>query len=125
MNQDMLSPVDDELAEIVQDLIAQTQAFDGFDERKIDRESLICAVQVNFKTRNEQHQAFSRNISAVGIGLITDVEMPLNQSAELSIERFDGTSIKLTATCRWCTSYGPNWHLSGFEFRSLVGIRRF
>lgn len=116
---------DNDMAVLVEELIRDAQAFDGLDRRGDERKFLICAVAIQHTFGEESYQAFSRDISADGIGLITSTNVAIDQSANLSISRFDGASLKVSAVCRWCTSYGTGWYLSGWEYRRLIGVRRF
>ncbi|MEM9826337.1 MAG: PilZ domain-containing protein [Planctomycetota bacterium] len=114
-----------EIALWVDDLITESQAFAGHNQRANTREALVCAVEIESKLRQWSASAFSRDISETGIGLITAVKVPVRMPAELSVQRFDGTAMKVAATCVWCKPYGPNWYASGWAFRALIGVRRF
>lgn len=114
-----------ELSEWVSDLVDEANRYDGFEQRLVQRNPLVCSVTISCGMQETEYEAFSRDISPGGIGLITARAVPESTSATLSIERFDGTAIKILSTCRWCSSYGPKWHLSGWEFRRLLGVRRF
>lgn len=125
MNRTSLASYALELEDLIAELIDQANSHQGIENRVEPRFPLTCPVKVYFRTLDQRHEAFSRDISSTGIGLITDVEISSGQRAELSIDRLNGTSMKMDATCRWCTGYGPNLFLSGFEFLRLTGIRRF
>lgn len=116
---------ENEFGALVDDLIRDYHAFDGMDRRGVDRTPLICAVSIQHTFGEDSYQAFSRDISADGIGLITSSKVAIDQSANLSISRFDGACLKVSAVCRWCTKYGAGWYLSGWEYRRLIGVRRF
>lgn len=116
---------ENEFSALIDELVRSAQSFDGMDRRGDNRIPLICAVTIQNTFGEETSQAFSRDISADGIGLITSTKVPIDQSANLSISRFDGASLRLSAVSRWCTSYGKDWYLSGWEYRRLIGVRRF
>ncbi|MEM6468088.1 MAG: PilZ domain-containing protein [Planctomycetota bacterium] len=113
------------LAEAVHDLCEAVKDFDGQELRDSPRFPLVCAVMINFSTLDGDCHAFSRDISATGIGLVTESAVTPSRRATLCIDKLDGTSMQVLSTCRWCRPYGPRWFVSGWEFRSLLGTRRF
>lgn len=117
--------VNGSLAEAVQDLCDAVRDFGGNDLRDSPREPMVSAVTINFSTLDGDCHAFSRDISETGIGLVTENPVTPARRATLSIDKLDGTTIQILSTCRWCRPYGPKWHVSGWEFRSLLGTRRF
>ena len=116
---------DDQLGAWIAELINDSQSFDGMEQRGAARTPLVCAVAIQHTFDEHSYHAFSRDISADGIGLITSSNVAIDQTANLSISRFDGASLKVAAVCRWCTPYGTDWYLSGWEYRHLIGVRRF
>jgi hypothetical protein len=61
-----------------------------------------------------QFEAFSRDISATGIGLLHNMPLELG-FVTLRIENSSGVSI-LPATIAWCNPAGHGWYMSGAQF---------
>jgi hypothetical protein len=60
--------------------------------------------------------AFSRDLSASGIGLLHCMELPLG---EVDIRMTGGGySVKVRARILWCKSCGEGWYISGGTFAS-------
>lgn len=117
--------VSGDLSDLVSELLIEFRGYDGPEERLVKREYLTCSVMLELGVTGKKCMGFSRDISDDGVGLITEEKIEPNTVATLSIERFDGTHVKLRAICRWARYYGPNWHLTGWEFQRLLGVRRY
>ena len=59
--------------------------------------------------------AFSREISAVGIGLLHNVPLAPGE-VELSIPSRKGYSIRVRTKILWCQPCGEGWYISGGQF---------
>lgn len=59
--------------------------------------------------------AFSREISALGIGLLHDVSLAPGE-VELSIPSRRGYSIRVRTRILWCQPCGEGWYISGGQF---------
>ena len=59
--------------------------------------------------------AFSREISAVGIGLVHNVQLAPSE-VELSIPSKKGYSIRVRTRILWCQPCGEGWYISGGQF---------
>jgi hypothetical protein len=99
-------------------LIQENSNFDRTENRSAHRENLVRPVAI-VRDGGESVTAVSRNISANGIGLITQEPVGERSVSILKISRLKGDDIKIVAECRWCKSYGENWHLSGWQFINL------
>jgi hypothetical protein len=69
----------------------------------------------------EQHSAFSRDISASGIGLLHQVELP-PCSVEISITSARGYAVQVRTRIVWCQSCGGGWYISGGQFVAIPTI---
>ncbi len=67
-------------------------------------------------------KAFSKDLSAQGIGIITDVSFQNNSLATLEIHSVTGGPVLLRAEVRWSDTYGKGWFLVGWKFIG-VGMR--
>jgi hypothetical protein len=68
------------------------------------------------------YAGFSRDISAVGIGLLHNVNLVLGK-AEVSISTEQGYSVRIRTQILWCTPCGEGWYISGGEFLGIAGVR--
>jgi hypothetical protein len=59
--------------------------------------------------------AFSREISAVGIGLLHNVQLTPGE-VELAIPSRRGYSIRVRTKILWCQPCGEGWYISGGQF---------
>ena len=112
-------PVKPELKRVVDDLLREDSNFDRTENRSAHREHLVRAVEITFREDGRQLTGFSRNVSATGIGLITNEIIADKSVCLLEIARLSGSSIVMLAECRWSKPYGEKWHLSGWQFINL------
>lgn len=59
--------------------------------------------------------AFSREISAIGIGLLHNVQLD-SGDVELTIPSKKGYSIRVRTRILWCEKCGEDWFISGGRF---------
>jgi hypothetical protein len=103
----------------IQELLQENANFDRTENRSAHRDHLVRPVEVQSKDGVEIASAFSRNISATGIGLITPEPVDERTVGVLRITRLKGNDVNVIAECRWCKPYGVNWYLSGWQFLNL------
>jgi hypothetical protein len=104
----------------INELLHEDSQFDRNEDRSAMRENLVRPITIEDRESGEKIAAFSRNASASGIGLITNLPIPERRVAVLCIERLYGPDTFMLAVCRWCKSYGKNWHFSGWQFINLL-----
>ena len=104
---------------IVDELLLENSNFDRTDNRSAHRDYLVRPVTIEMRFSDYSLTGFSRNISPTGIGIITSQPVSEKSVAVLKIARLKGKDDELLAICRWCKSYGGDWHLSGWEFLSV------
>jgi hypothetical protein len=68
------------------------------------------------RDRNELHDAMSRDISNIGIGIISRHEWKVSTVARLTIHSIDSHPVVVNAEVRWIQPYGTGWFLSGWVF---------
>ena len=111
--------VSSDIDNAVQGLLREDLDYDRAENRTSHRDSLVRMVLIDRGSAHKPVEAFSRNISNAGIGVITTEMLPERCTATLQIERLDGTMVKILAECRWCKSYGKKWFISGWQFLNL------
>ncbi len=68
-----------------------------------------------------RYSAFSREISAYGIGLIHEFELEPKE-VELMISSDQGFSIRVRTRIVWCEPCGEGWYISGGKFMGIAGV---
>ncbi len=98
-------------------LIVEAQ-IDAAHDRRLDTR-LPFFRPVSIKTpEGNQYSAFSREISASGIGLIHNVQLD-DGKVELIIPTRQEQWIHVEATILWCESCGEGWYVSGGQFDGI------
>lgn len=100
-------------------ILKEDANFDRTENRSAHRENLVRAVSIESRGLEEVKDGFSRNVSATGVGLITNHEIAEKLVGTLKIERLSGQPTAILSECRWCRPYGENWYLSGWQFINL------
>jgi hypothetical protein len=60
--------------------------------------------------------AFSKDLSSLGIGVVSEVSVPPGSIATLEIHCVTGEPVCLRCEARWCDPYGKGWFLVGWKF---------
>jgi hypothetical protein len=60
--------------------------------------------------------AFSRDLSSQGVGVISRDAFKQGTMARILISRVNGPPSVVLAECRWCDRYENGWFLSGWTF---------
>lgn len=108
-----------DIQKVVDDLLREEVNFDRCENRSAIRDHLVRPVSIYIRETDLTLDAFSRNISATGLGLITNESVLERAIAVLEVKRLRGNSVKILAECRWCKEYGENWFFSGWQFINL------
>ncbi|TWT93762.1 PilZ domain-containing protein [Stieleria varia] len=104
-----------DVEDLIRELLEEDAYYDRTEHRSTHRETLVRPVQISIRG-GETISAFSRNVSAAGMGLITNQVIAERAIGVLTIERIKGMPSRLLAECRWCRSYGGDWKISGWQF---------
>ena len=109
-----------EVEDLVLTLLREDAEYDNNENRSAHREHLVLSVKVHIRRPEEvELPAFSRNVSASGIGLITHDPIADRAIAAIEIERLQGGTSTVLSECRWCRPYGSNWFISGWHFITI------
>jgi len=65
--------------------------------------------------------AFSRDISASGIGLLHSIDLPLGD-VEIRITTGRGYAVRVRTRVSWCQPCGEGWFISGGQFVSVPEV---
>ncbi len=102
----------------IQLLLKENEAELLRERRSSDRKPFVRPVVVATGRNHEKlHDAFSRDISLIGMGLVSRSNFQPGKLAILTIHSLGKHVIRVTAEVRWCQAYGDGWFLSGWSFK--------
>jgi hypothetical protein len=101
-------------------LIVEAQNTENRDRRRDVRYAFFRPVSIELDD-GHRYAAFSREISASGIGLIHNMDLPEGE-IEISISSEAGYSIRVRTDIMWCQSCGEGWYISGGKFAGIAAI---
>jgi hypothetical protein len=99
---------------VIYELIVEAQNAATGDRREGVRLAFFRPVEVRFED-GRCVSAFSREISAGGIGLVHNVEVPVGE-VELCVSGELGYSIRVRTEIVWCQACSDRWYISGGRF---------
>jgi hypothetical protein len=97
---------------------------EAYDEGKRDRREEVRYPffrSVTLQVEGHRHPAFSREISASGIGLLHNVELPQGE-VEVTLPSRRGHSVRMRTKILWCRRCSDGWYISGGRFVDVVGV---
>lgn len=103
------------MQEEIDRLLAEVQRAKLSDRRTEPRQPFVRPVKVHF-VNGPSLSAFSKDISAQGIGIVCEIIMKTGSLATLEIHSTKGDPVLLRSEVRWCDPYGQGWFLIGWKF---------
>ena len=85
------------------------------ERRSAHRTSLVRPVLVQLSDE-EYFFGISKNISAIGLGLIMRESLPTGTIASLSIHCLTGDPLVMRGELRWVGPFGAKWFATGWNF---------
>jgi hypothetical protein len=101
-------------------LIVEAQNAENRDRRRDVRYAFFRPVSIEVED-GHQYSAFSREISAAGIGLIHDIDLS-DREVEITISSEQGYSIRVRCRILWCQPCGEGWYISGGKFVGIAAV---
>lgn len=101
----------------VEQLLKENQVQLLRERRLADRVPFVRPVVIHPSRGSARLHGFTRDISSVGVGVISPVPWEPPSIVLLDIHSCNGRDVKLKAESRWCDDYGEGWYLVGFVFR--------
>ena len=65
------------------------------------------------------HEAFAKNLSPHGLGLIHRERLEPRLIAGLEIHSLSGEPVNVRSEARWISDFGDGWYHSGWEFLAM------
>ncbi len=110
-----------DLERVFRSLLAEEQQRAIDDRRASVRLPFVRPLVINLRSaKSDRIEAFSRNISTLGIGVVSKETFKMGDLATLEIHRFSRQPVVILAECRWADSFGGHWHFSGWSFLNIV-----
>jgi len=114
-------PAKPDVQRAVDQMLKSDANFDRYENRSAHRKHLVRAVEIEFRETDMIVHAFSRNISAAGMGVVSLEQIETDALAVLKIASLEGEDTQILSECRWCKPFGPKWFLSGWQF---IGLKK-
>ncbi len=90
------------------------------ERRDASRLAITREVQIEIRGQTGvRHEAITRDISRIGVGLLSQVHVEPGTLAKLSIDRPRRRPSVVLAECRWCDQFGDSWYLTGWHFMAV------
>lgn len=86
--------------------------------RSVHREKVIIPAEIEFES-GETLTAFTRNLSAHGVCLISCKEIQPEFQTTLKLYRLSEPPSSIFAECRWSKAFGDQYWVSGWKFLQL------
>lgn len=112
-----------DVQDAVEQLLREDARFDELERRSLHRDTLVRPVTVADADSGEVIGGVSRNISQMGVCLLTRKPMPDRKIARISIHRLETGPAVFLAECRWSRPFGCGWFMSGWNFINLLHRR--
>jgi hypothetical protein len=100
----------------IKQLIQEDSLFDQNERRSIHREVLVRPIEIVNIQSGDVFEGFTRNVSSIGVSLITKQPQQSSSYAKLRIESLQSGHALFLAECRWCIPFGGKWFMSGWNF---------
>ena len=107
------------MQEEIDRLLSEIQRSRLGERRTEPRHPFVRPVQI-YVPHGLSLSAFSKDMSAQGIGIICNVPMGVGSLATLEIHSTQGASVILRSEVRWCDPYGKGWYLVGWKFIAMA-----
>lgn len=101
-------------------LLVEARANDQRDDRWGIRYPFFRAVSI-VGPHGEQYDAFSRDISASGIGLLHNMEIPPG-IVDIRITSVRSYALHVQTRIFWCQACGEGWYISGGRFMGVPTV---
>ena len=101
----------------LQTLLKDHEAERMRERRREPRRAFSRPVRMAFgPNRREFFNAFSRDISNNGIGVVGQMELEPMSIGWLSVNLLNSKTLTIRARVQWCEPFGDGWYLAGWEF---------
>ena len=110
------STANPEMDHLIKDILREDAQWDRTENRSVHRDYLVRPVMIQFKNGDPSMHGFTKNISAVGAGIICEKPIEEKTLAYLTVDRIRFPIATIFAECVWCKKYVGRWYMSGWRF---------
>ena len=103
------------MQEEIERLLFEAQRSRLSERRTEARHTFVRPVRITLP-HGPEVPAFSKDISAQGIGVICATAISVGALATMEIHSTKGEPVFLRCEARWCDPFGKGWFLIGFKF---------
>ena len=107
------------MQEEIQRLLMEAQRSRYTERRTEARHPFVRPVMIYFNDAPGV-QAFAKDLSNLGIGIISEAQFPDKALAVLQIHSIQGQSVFVKSEARWSDNFGKGWFLTGWKFLSIA-----
>lgn len=122
MLKDALSAVCPELEVTVKQLLVEDALYEQNERRTVHREFLVRPVLLELRETAEKFEGFTRNISYLGVSVVTRKPILPQTIAKIEIYRLNSGPSIFLAECRWTSPFGDEWNVTGWNFLNTCRI---
>lgn len=103
----------------VKQLLIEDSLFDQQDRRTVHREFLVRPVIIECRNSYQRFEGFTRNISMMGMSIVTRNPIHPQTIAKIEIYRINTGPTLFLAECRWAGPFGEDWNVTGWNFLNI------
>lgn len=108
-----------ELEIYVKQLLVEDALFEQQERRSVHREFLVRPVLLELRDSDIRVEGFSRNISFLGLSVVTRQPILPQSIAKISVYRLNSGPSLFLAECRWTSPFGEDWNVTGWTFLNV------
>lgn len=108
-----------EVQTAVEQLLIEDARFDELERRSLHRQMLVRPITVVSREGGETVGGISRNISALGVCVLTRKPMTEGSIARICVHCLDSEPKVFLSECRWNRKFGNGWNMSGWHFINM------
>lgn len=103
----------------VKQLLIEDAIFDQSERRTVHREFLVRPVLLEPRENNLKIEGFTRNISYLGVSIVTRTPILPQTIAKIHVYRLNTSPSLFLAECRWTSPFGEDWNVTGWNFLNV------
>lgn len=120
MRSETLRPANPLIERLIQQLVTEETRQNAIERRSLHRTPFFRPVLLTLRDEESTVvRGFSRNISPMGIGIVTDIDFVEGGVASIKIHSLERMAQSIISECRWSSPFGDGWFVSGWNFINL------
>ncbi len=103
------------MQEDIERLVMEAQRARFTERRTEPRHTFVRPVSI-YQGDKAGLECFSKDISTLGIGIVTQQEFEVGAQAILRIHSVSGYPVFVRSEVRWCDRFGKGWFVTGWKY---------